>query len=67
MLFVLCVNGGVHARGFLPFLHSVKGDLGVKSVLLSIVTPILVVISRDAGPNGLNPLSLQDGSHLKRI
>ena len=36
---VRCVRGGVHVRGFLPALYSVKGDLGMKSVLISIVTP----------------------------
>ena len=25
----LCARGGVHVRGFLPALHSVKGALGV--------------------------------------
>jgi hypothetical protein len=38
-------------RGFLPALHSVKGDLGVNSVLISIVTGP-VVKSRDTGPGG---------------
>ena len=43
-------------RGFLPALHSVKGDLRVKSAYLG-----RVVISRDAGPNG-KPESLSAGS-----
>ncbi len=34
-----CGTGGGHVRGFLSALHSCKGDLGVKSVLVSIVTP----------------------------
>ncbi len=34
----LCARGRVYVRGFLSALHSVEGDLGVKSVLFSIVT-----------------------------
>ncbi len=32
-------RGVVHVRGFLPTIYSVKGDMGVKSVLVCIVTP----------------------------
>ena len=34
LLRALCARGGVHVRGFLQALHSVKGDLGVNSYLL---------------------------------